>query len=304
MNENGAGNRFLIRELVRQHDQEPSLKFLIVEGHDDRQIYQWYIDRLSYTNTFVYKIDNVVITKDLLARYDLNGGARDRVITLALELDRRFPERSGHIRCIADSDLDFIEDEGIASNHLLYTDYTCIEMYSCNTLIWTKAFGLGFGYSWADVSNLMETMIPVWDMTFLVRAAYTQLGWPWCFAPLAEFCRVKKKAVIFNDAKFIERSLRDAERIAQWAQLLGVIQELKTRNIDDPRKKIHKDDYLELLGWYLNKRSSWPGYERDGNGIWANLKSALEIENLAPEGLFCEIEEFLTSESMGRSSRP
>ena len=219
------------------------------------------------------------------------------MIALALVLDRCSLEGSKRIRCIADSDFDFVMGSKIESNHLEYTDYTSIEMYSCNVPTWIETIGLGFGYSAIDVNNLITTMIPVWNAVFLVRATYTQLEWDWCFAPLADYCRVKMKSVVFDESKFIERSLRDAGHIAQWSEFCKIIEELKNQKIDDPRKSIHKDDYLELLGWYLYKRSRWDGYLAGGNGIWANLKSALEIEYLAKEPMFGIIDEFLSTTS-------
>lgn len=294
MDEKHGGNRFTIKELVHQQDNNPTLKFLIVEGYDDRLIYKWYVEELGFEDVFVYEINKVEISDDLLKKYEFTPGARQRIITLAFELDQRSDQPHHRIRCIADSDFDFIMEPAHESYYLMYTDYTSLEMYSCNQAVWTKTLELGFGYSTVDIMNMMSSMFPVWEIAFYARAVYTQLGWDWEFAKLGEYCRIMKKSVSFDDGKFIERSLRDAGRIAEWELFCEVVQELRKRTVDDPRKCTHKDDYLELLGWYLDRQGKWSGYVEGNNAIWKNLKPVLEIDNLRNEPMFGKIEEFVS----------
>ena len=256
-------------------------------------VYTWYVDRTGYENTFIYEIAKIEVSSDLLAEFNLDGGARGRVTAMALELELQSSMRSTNIMCVADSDLDFVVVTGPSCDYLLYTDYTCLEMYTCNKPTWHKAIGLGFGFTEEIVDKILENMLPIWHDIFLVRAAYTIYGWKWCFASVVEYCKLRGDAVSLNTDKFIERSLRDADHISDWSVFLQTIDELRRRTIDDPRKMIHKDDYLELIGWFLQRKRKWTGNVPGGSAIWSNLKTALDIDDLKQEDMFAKIDEFI-----------
>ena len=68
-------------------------------------------------------------------------------------------------------------------------------------------------------------------------------------------------------------------------------EELKAVDLDDVRKSIHSEDYLELLGWYLHRRFNWGGYHAGRRSILANLTPALDASLLSRENLFSRLEE-------------
>ena len=74
-------------------------------------------------------------------------------------------------------------------------------------------------------------------------------------------------AISFNETQFMERCLNANARMAQRNQFDLSCARLKSIQLDDERKGIHSDDYLELLGWYVHRRYSWNGYSAGKRSI-------------------------------------
>ena len=126
------GNRRKIEELAELYKLHPDLRDIYVEGSRDVNFFRWFLGQTNGQGIVVYEISTVEIPVHLIDQYNLANNNRGRVIALAFLVASRLGEESLQITCIADRDFDLVLNRQHNCGLLLFTDYTCIEMYSFN----------------------------------------------------------------------------------------------------------------------------------------------------------------------------
>ena len=281
--------RRTIDDLIARYQFEPKLRDLFVEGHRDRGVYSWYLRGAGCKHVGVFEIDLVEIPSDALISHGLASGNRDRVIALALELDNQFPTVLQYVRCIADSDFDFIFESRNEVNHLLYTDYTSLDLYTYDEALLKKVLWLGFNVPETEIPPLLDSMSPILQDLFIIRAANQRLDWGLTLVPFTRCCEIDGQTVVFDKTDFINRCLNSSARQHERSAFDELCEELQAVCLSDPKQIIHGEDYFELLGWYLRRRWNWQGYRRGERSIMANLMVALDDRLLSDENLFFQI---------------
>src|SRR5215207_1280683 len=118
-----------IDELIARYRHEPTLRAAYVEGETDRGVFDWAFDVGDKKDVAVYEISSVYVPVDEIFNLGLKDNNRGRVITLAHLLQPHLARGSNQVTCVADKDLDIILGVHHPIKNLLFTDYTCIEMY-------------------------------------------------------------------------------------------------------------------------------------------------------------------------------
>ena len=283
--------RRTIAELVARYDLEPSLRDLYVEGILDRTIYGWYLRNTGHNNVSIFEIGLVDVDQEILLSHGLKGGNRNRVIALALELDRQFTTVLPHVRCIADSDFDFILASHRTADHLLYTDYTSVDMYTYDRGLLSKVLLLGFNLPESDFQSLFESMSLILRELFVIWASNQALDWDMSRISFTKCCTIAGPTITFDKSKFITRYLNSASKFNERNTFDSICTKLMSVHLDDARKGIHSADYLELLGWYLNRRCNWHGYRSEERSILSHLIPMLDTALLSRETLFSQLDE-------------
>ena len=215
MNKSSEVPRRELAELIVKYQLEPSLRDLYVEGPQDKALYQWYLEDIGCKDVAVYEIDSVEITQEITGRNGLGNGNRNRIMALALELDKRFPTTLSYVKCIADRDFDFLLGLFISANHLLYTDYTSVDMYSYNDQLISKALLLGLNLSQDDAKGLTRLLSPVLKELFIIRATFQALNWNRSCVRFTRCCTVDGAQISFDTSEFIVRTLNSASKITR-----------------------------------------------------------------------------------------
>ena len=281
--------RRTIDDLIARYQLEPDLSDLFVEGPRDRGVYSWYLQNAGCKHVAVFEIELVDIPPGVLISHGLASGNRARVIALALELDNQFPTVLPYVRCIADSDFNFIFESRIDVNHLLYTDYTSLDLYTYDEDLLKKVLWLGFNVPETEIPPLLDSMSPILQDLFIVRAANQRLNWGMTLVPFTRCCKIDGQRVIFDKNDFVDRCLNSSARRHERSIFDELFEELQGVCVSDPKERIHGDDYFELIGWYLGQRWNWQGYRRRERSIMANLMAALDDRNLSDENLFLQL---------------
>ena len=229
------------------------------------------------------------LTRELLDSYGLRNGNRSRLIGLALELDSRFVSGLQFVRCIADSDFNFIFQRGSRPTHLLYTDYTSVDLYTYEEELLERVLCLGFTHSKEQVALLLDSMTPILLWLFVIRAANERLGWGMTLPPFTRCCSIQGSRITFDGNDFVSRCLDSNGRRGEREIFDKACSELQAVRLNDPRKGIHSDDYFELVGWYLGSERRWRGYSRGKRSVMPVLLSALDPRCLAKEELFVQL---------------
>lgn len=139
--------RRTLNELVTRYELEPELCDIYVEGKTDKQLIEWFLDEKQLQDFAVYEIDTVKIPAQLLFELGLKDNNRSRVIFLALYIHNKLSETPLHITCIADKDFDWLFGKEYQCDLLLFTDYSCLEMYLFNEVVLDKYLRLGLRLS-------------------------------------------------------------------------------------------------------------------------------------------------------------
>ena len=279
-----------LNELITRYELEPTVCDLFVEGQRDQNFYRWYLNKVGRGHVSVLHIDSVEITRENLERLRLSAGNRNRIIALALLLDTLLTTTHPCVRCVADSDFDFVLQSRICSSHLVYTDYTSIELYSYDIGLLSKALSLALNVDEGETAILQENMSLILRKLFIVRAANQRLKLAMKFPSFLRCCHIDGNNIVFNRDEFVFRSLNSNQYIEYRDAFESTCQEIQAVQLKEFRESIHADDYLELLGWYLHSKHGWIGYRADSRSAYSILMPALDDRELARESLFIALE--------------
>lgn len=282
--------RRTIDELTARYFLEPALRDVYVEGSRDRKVFEQYLKDRGHKDFSVIAIDSIEVSRETLEAHALGEGNRNRVIALALELDRRFSLGLSRVRCIVDSDFDFILNSFTASMHLLQTDYTSVDLYTCEKSLLEEVRFSELGVHDDVGDELFTCMFPILKALFLIRASNQALDLGIAVLRLTTCCSIVNSGVVFNRDEFVDRCLQSNAKTDEKDRFESTCVELSSVELDDDRMGIHSDDYLELVGWYLHHRYHWRGYRRGERSILEPLTAALNSEVLSKQPLFSTLD--------------
>ena len=206
-NSGGSLPRRRICELVTRYELEPNLRDLFVEGSRDQSVYNWYFRQSGCRNVGVFPVASIDVTPETLNAHGLGSGNRARLTAVALELDRQFTSVLQFVRCVADSDFDFILRSQTLASHLLYTDYTSMDLYAYEEEVLRKVLCLGFAAPETEIEPLLVSMTRVLRQLFIIRAANERLNWGMTLLPFTRCCEIPGAQIIFERNEFVERCL-------------------------------------------------------------------------------------------------
>ena len=277
----------LLPKLNALYSLEPRLRELFVEGLTDQRFYERLLGEYGINDVKVRYIGLIEIGDDILDAHGLAHGNKGRVTALALTLDSRFARTLSFVRCIVDADFDYICDTFVRARHLLYTDYTSVELYTANAHTVRKAITLlGFDVSNADIQSLMASLTKALRELFVMRAANQQLGWGMKFVIFTRCCEIVDRSIVFDRVLATERYLHKNIRYSERRDFQSACDELRLVHLADQRQCVHGHDYVELLGWYLHRRFNWNGYRHDGWSFMPKLLEALEFDQISQDPLY------------------
>ena len=274
-----------LSEFLTIYHFEPDLRDLYLEGVQDTLLYDWFLQQTLAQDVAVYSIDSIEISSDVLRRHKLRNGNRSRVIALSLELDREFPCPLSRVRCVADSDFDFVLGCVHKSNHLLYTNVTSWELYLYEADVIEKILSIGYRIRHSDFSLLFDSMSVALTDMFLIRASNQLLRWGMHILSMLRWCSTDGMRISFDRESFVNQCLINNSRSSSRDEFDRTLLSLRKPAASDPRQSIHKKDLSELLDWYIRTRAR-RSHSSAGGGALQNMIAALDVGRLSREQLF------------------
>lgn len=288
--------RFEISELVAQYVLHPDFRDFFVEGPRDKNFYDRFLKQVTIQNEpNCIKIQDVNIPFAVLQKHGLSGKSeKNRVIALALELATKLSDGSKCVTCIADADFDYLLETLKDCDLLLYTDYTCLEMYTFTSEVLGEFLAIiinGFPFS---AESIMSGIIPILVDLFLVRATNFDLNFEMEWLPIKgrRYEISKRRGTIdFNVDSFVRDYLTKNNMYSEQKRFWKRFKELKEHVSGDCRKFINRDDYVELLGHYLYKvkQKGLKMWKENPENLSKVLLGYLEVNNLCKEQLFAAV---------------
>jgi hypothetical protein len=240
-----------IDELLTRYEFEPTIQDVFVEGDADKCLIQWFLDEKGKSNVAVYVIDSVEVSAAVVEQFNLEINNRGRLITLAYMLEQGLGNPASKLLCVADKDFDTILKEEHQCGLLVFTDYSCMEMYAFNPPTIGKLIKLLARRSDASVEQLMAQFANVLQELFLIRLTnrilhlnLTAVAWERC-------CSIVDTTIVLDVKEYIRRYLNSNALLGELERFLSVLEEYRTKLDDDPRYQIQGHDLTDLLAWYI-----------------------------------------------------
>lgn len=282
------GNRHTIEELAVLYELHPKRRDIYVEGPTDAYLLRWFFGQTNNESVVIYEISTVEIPVDVIKQYNLDDNNRDRVIVFAFVLASRLGEESLQTTCIADRDFDLVLNRQHNCGLLLFTDYTCIEMYLFNEKCMDKFLNIyirGFTYSPAYI---LEQLSSTLQELFLIRLANKLCGLGLTWMTFERCCRLRDGEIICDTEDFITRYLNKNNMATKKEEFTNAAESFRQRLSDNPRYQMNGHDYIDLLAWYLAKH----GVDNklcDSKVIERSLFGCAEYNQLCDELLFKQL---------------
>ena len=282
-------------ELYAKYELHPHLMDLYVEGEFDRDFINCFLQHRGLAATVsVITIDEIEIPKETLLENSLPlGSNKNSLIALALLLQRRLSKLSTNVSCIVDTDQDRVLNKVMSVRHLLYTDYSSMEMYCLNDITLKKFINLACNLSddaLPRFGSLASTVLPT---KFCLRALNEKLSLMARTPPFSSGLTDARALPSFDQARYISAFIGMNELHQRSEEIrvafAGLYRDLPT----DLRDKSHGHDFVELLFEYATKSGSFMLQDKN-NAVpkygGRLLASMIDVAQVFGEALFAKIE--------------
>ncbi len=277
-----------LEDLFARYELEPQLRDIYVEGSSDKALIEWFLKEMGIDAAVVYEICTVQVDKEKVAEYGEENNNRGRVITLAHEMESVVGKEALQITCIADSDFDLILDKKYSCKLIIFTDYSCLEMYLFNENCMDKYFKLCIqGFS-ININETMDCLSKVLQEVFLIRLANKLLGLNMTRITFDRCCKVSNSGIVFDVDDYITRYLNSNKWPVGKREFVDFIEAWKPRLKNEYRCQMNGHDFIELLAWFISKH----GIDRklyDSDVVCRSLYGCVEIEDLKSGKLFSNL---------------
>ncbi|HDL7468480.1 TPA: DUF4435 domain-containing protein [Yersinia enterocolitica] len=243
--------RATISEIRIKYVLEPSLEDIYVEGDFDKDVIKRKCKELNQHDRVVYNINTIDIPMDILMKYNLSDGNKQRVIALAKELSDIHIGRK--YLCVVDKDLDhwFGLTEDVP--RLFWTNYCSMELYFFSEefikdllidVLKTKIEAWGYFYH-----SFVETLKILYALRLTDFDMKLGLGW----LSFERCLGVDGTTIVFNYEEYINRVLNSSKLIAEKNSYLDNLDIWKEKLNGDPRLFIRGHDFVQLLVWAVKE---------------------------------------------------
>ena len=267
-----------------------------MEGSTDYTVIRWYLEPVSDRSVDIFDIGTVEITGEQLARHQVDGGNKSRVLVLARELAASLPGDSKQVLCIVDADFDYLLDRLEDNRFLAYTDGTSMEMYVFSEVLLERVVRLGLGNFMFDPTQLLDSLYRVLRDIFLIRATNESLELCMTWISFEKRCSVGADGTMtFDSDKFVSDYLRHNKMTHLKGEFLWRMAELAKKELDVRTRWMRGHDFSTLLTMYCKKHGGNVVGQKVANCecVEKMLFVGLERRELRSEPLFRRVTEFV-----------
>ena len=240
-----------VEELIFLHEYEPSIHNVFVEGTSDRAIVMFFLQQTGFEDVNVYSIDAIDLGDKA---QEITGGNRGRVVHLAQNLAASLEDALCSVTCIVDRDLDGVLGRApLEISCLLYTDFTCMDMYFFNE----SALGKCLTLTWCrdDLSGrqVMDALTPVLRSLFGLRASLEQLSLQISLLDRVRCVSRDGDSVVLDLDEYVRRVANKGQVSDRCDKLKERVSAFVTEMPQDVRHSSHGRDIIQLLAWFLRQ---------------------------------------------------
>ena len=284
-----------IEELYAKYELHPILLDLYVEGEFDRDLINYFLDQRGHSSyVSVFTVDQVEVPDEILVDKSLQTGSnKSRLIALASMLSEKFKSIDTNVSCIVDTDHDVLLDQVVNMNNLLYTDYSCMEMYCLNEATLKKFLILGCNLKPSHLDELNSILNAVLPVQFCLRGVNHSLGLNSTFPPVKKGVGKKRGLAYFQESIYVDAFIQLNNLHRRSEEIKEELKKLFSKVPVDIRQKSNGHDFVCCVFDYADESGGVKLHSKNedveifGGRLLAN---ALDTSLLFAENLFSRIE--------------
>jgi len=239
-------NRWSIEELLARYELEPELRDVFVEGTFDHDVLTQAYSNVSARPTF-YEIDVVHVPKDLLVKYGLSLGNKQRIIALAREFGTL--SNSARVMCLADRDLDHWFGDLEYAKRLRWTQFCCIENHFLIPEVVSDVLLTTARVRIKAIESFFISLKEVLKRLYALRLADRELGLGLTWVALRKYLSGKGEVLRLDDHKYMNAVASRNARMSRLNEFMTSYQKWLERLDGDHRLFARGHDYTELLAF-------------------------------------------------------
>lgn len=248
-------------EILTIYSLEEELLDIYVEGPTDKFIIENFLEYKKIDRS-VLEIDDIDLRETQEKFPDLNLlSNKDKLIALSRLLSsNKVPAK---VKCIVDRDFDGILDALQINNHLLYTDYSCIESYILNKKQLDKIVKFGIKNFPHNTDTIIIEISKVLSSLFILRMVNAKFKLNFPLPKIDTKLGINKVTGIcqFNFENYIETYINVNKLREKKDEIRVFINEITEVLGDDIRYNMNGHDFIEILFNYINKIKNTPNFK-------------------------------------------
>lgn len=242
--------RRTVAELRARYEFEPQLEDVFVEGAFDREVLSEAQRNVATAKT-IYEIDTVDVPDEILRKYGLTSGNKQRVLALAQELSP--VAKDAKYLCLVDKDLDhwFGDLENIS--RLKWSSYCSIELHFFSESALRDILLTTGQAKVSDFKHFESSMTRVLRDLYLLRLVDRQLSLACRWVALKKYLSCNQGNIEFDRDKYILAVLNANSSAARYADFCNAFAAWDGQVSGDCRDHIRGHDYVFLLAWAVKE---------------------------------------------------
>lgn len=284
-----------IDEIYAKYELHPFLMDIYVEGKFDRDWLNHFLKQRGLSGEIsIFTIDGVEVPNDFIADNALKlGSNKHRLIALAKLLSTRLRKNSTNVSCLIDADLDRLLDNFIEERHLIYTDFTCLEMYCVNDDTIRKFLTLACNLKDESVDDFLQLVAKIVPTQFCIRGVNEKLELACTTPALEKGLTDKKRLSTFDPAKYVRAFIEVNEMHPKADEIKACFDKLFSKLPNDIRHKCQGHDFVESLFEYVARAGAMKLHNKNSDVMLFGgrlLASVLDSGHVFSEPVFQRIE--------------
>ncbi|QXP65767.1 DUF4435 domain-containing protein [Polaribacter sp. AHE13PA] len=240
-----------VSEHIALLELEPNSKNLFIEGPEDANIFDLYLDSIDSYDVQIYPIDVIDFTElneDLISN-------REKVLFLSKKIHEKFDDKLDFVTCIIDKDFESLKDKPDSNPYLFYTDFANLEMYLYNNTSINKILKIGLKNFPISSSQIIKILTPILVENYCLRYARESINNSYKLIQAEKIFKYSTGKIIYNSDELLNKFLNKNNCINLKTKFENEISFVKAKykELDESRLFIHGKDFLEFFFLLIKK---------------------------------------------------
>ena len=243
-------DRRSIDDLIARYELEPSLNDIFVEGFFDKEILELHARENINKDITFYEIDTVDINFEILKKYSLTEGNKQRAIALSKELN--ILPHEANVFCLVDKDLDHFFEDLKDTKRLKWSLYCSIEGHYLNSKLLNDIVFVTARAKIKDQNDYIQSLEIVLKKLYALRLCDRQLALNLNWVALKKYLNKKGDQIEFEHLRYIKSLLNSNNKMSSLNEFNRIYTQWFENINCDIRNCARGHDYTEMLAWSID----------------------------------------------------